>query len=71
MQRRYIMRSDKKFKSKVMRAANKIHNAGGCDAADEYSRGYDDAISLALLIFMEETGFVIEDIVDYEEDEKI
>ena len=64
------MRSDKKFKSKVMRA-NKIHNAGGCDAADEYSRGYDDAISLALLIFMEETGFVIEDIVDYEEDEKI
>ena len=71
MQRRFIMRSDKEFKSKVMRAANKIHNAGGCDAADEYSRGYDDAISLALLIFMEETGFVIEDIVDYEEDEKI
>ena len=28
------MRSDKEFKSKVMRAANKIHNAGGCDAAD-------------------------------------
>ena len=54
-----------------MRAAKKIHNAGGCDAAVEYSRGYDDAISLALLILMEETGFVIEDIVDYEEDEKI
>jgi hypothetical protein len=33
------MRSDKKFKSKVMRAATKIHNAGGCDAAVEYSRG--------------------------------
>ena len=28
------MRSDIEFKSKVMRAANKIHNAGGCDAAD-------------------------------------
>lgn len=33
------MRSDKEFKSKVMIAANKIHNAGGCDTADEYSRG--------------------------------
>ena len=65
------MRSDKEFKSKVMRAANKIHNAGGCDATDEYSRGYDEAISLALFILTEETGFVIEDIVDYEEDEKI
>ncbi len=30
------MRSDKEFKSKVMRAAKKIHNAGGCDAADEF-----------------------------------
>jgi hypothetical protein len=65
------MRSDKKFKSKVMRAAKKIHNAGGCDATDEYSRGYDEAILLALFILTEETGFVIEDIVDYEEDEKI
>lgn len=31
----------------------------------------DDAISLALLILMEETEFVIEDIVDYEVDEKL
>ncbi|MDE7183554.1 MAG: hypothetical protein K2O40_03545 [Lachnospiraceae bacterium] len=55
------MRSDKEYKSKVMRAANKMHNAGGCGAADEYSEGYDDAISLALLILMEEIGFVIHD----------
>ena len=63
------MRSDKEFKSKVMRAANKIHNAGGCDAADEYSRGYDEAVTLALNILLEETGYVIEDILDYGEDE--
>ena len=52
----------------IKRIAKKIHEAGGCDAKDEYSRGYDAAIAVALDIILEETGFVIEAILDYEED---
>ena len=54
----------------VKRAAKKIHEAGGCDAKDEYSKGYDDAITVALNILLEETGFTIEDVLDYKEDEE-
>lgn len=51
----------------VRKAARRIHEAGGCDAKDEYSRGYDDAVMLALNILLEETGYVVEDILDYGE----
>lgn len=33
---------------------------------DEYSNGYDTAISAALNILLRETGYTIEDILDYE-----
>lgn len=56
-------------KSFVIKVAKRIHEAGGCDATDEYSKGYDDAVTLALNILLEETGYVIEDILDYGEDE--
>ena len=46
-------------KSSVWKAARRIHEAGG----------YDDAVTLALSILLEETGYVIEDILDYGEDE--
>ena len=48
----------------IKRVGRKIHEAGGCDAEDDYSRGYDDAITLALSILLEETGYDIEDIID-------
>lgn len=48
----------------VKRAIKRIHYAGGCDAQDEYSKGYDDAITLALNILLEETGYVFEGILD-------
>ena len=54
----------------VKKAAKRIHEAGGCDAKDDYSRGYDDAITAALDILLEQTGYVIEDILDYEEDKE-
>lgn len=40
------MISDDNFVSvdPVKNAAEKIHEAGGCYATDEYSRGYDDAV---------------------------
>ena len=66
------MTTDDNFVSadSVKKAAKKIHEAGGCDATDEYSRGYDDAVTTALNILLEETGYVIEDIPDYGEDKE-
>ena len=60
------MKPDREFTSRVKMAAKRIHIAGGCDAKNEYSKGYD-AITLALDILLEETGYVIEDIIDYGE----
>lgn len=54
----------------VKRAAKRMHYAGGCDAEDDYSKGYDDAITIAIDILLEETGYCIEEILDYEEDEE-
>ena len=64
------MMADEKFVTadSVKKAAKRIHEAGGCDATDEYGRGYDDAVTLALDILLEETGYVIEDIIEYGED---
>lgn len=74
---RYCMNKDNKNFNEdyvsgrlVKRAIRKIHNAGGCDAQDEYSKGYDAAIELALDILLEETGYTIEEILDYEEDKE-
>lgn len=66
------MTSDDNFIStdSVKKAAKRIHEAGGCDATDEYGRGYDDAVTLELEILLEETGYVIEDILDYGEDKE-
>lgn len=51
----------------IRKVAKRIHSVGGCDAEDEYGRGYDDGITAALNILLEETGYVIEDILDHEE----
>ena len=47
----------------IKRIGRRLHEAGGCDAEDDYSRGYDDAITLALNILLEETGYDIEDVI--------
>ena len=67
------MMADEKFVTadSVKKAAKRIHEAGGCDATDEYGRGYDDAVTLALDILLEETGYVIEDIIDHGEDRRL
>ncbi len=55
----------RKYSGKVIkRIGRRIHEAGGCDAEDDYGRGYDDAITRALNILLEETGYNIEDIID-------
>lgn len=39
-----------KFKKRVLRA---IHEIGGCDAADEWSKGYDDGVNDAYKVVEE------------------
>ena len=65
------MMADEKYVTAdlVKKVAKRIHEAGGCDATDEYGRGYDDAVTLVLDILPEGTGYVIEDNIDYNEDE--
>lgn len=61
----WIAKIKRKYSRKVIkRIGRKIHEAGGCDAEDDYSRGYDDAITLALNILLEETGYDIEEIIE-------
>lgn len=50
---------------RIKKAACRIHMAGGCDAADEYAKGYDDAIALALDILFQEAGLTFDDVMDY------
>lgn len=41
-----------------------IHEIGGCDASDDYSKGYDDGITAALSKITEVTGVSIEDVLE-------
>ena len=42
----------------IKRIGKRIYDAGGCDATDDYGQGYDDAITLALNILLEEEKVV-------------
>lgn len=42
----------------------KLHGVGGCDATDDWAKGWDQAISVALCIVKKETGIGIEDVLE-------
>lgn len=42
----------------------RLHGAGGCDAQDDYSKGWDAAITEAIGIVENETGINIEEVLD-------
>lgn len=50
---------------RIKKAIYRIHEAGGCDAADEYGKGYDDAIVVAVNILLDEFGLAFEDVEDH------
>ena len=52
----------------IKKSAKKLHEAGGCDAQDDYSRGWDTGITEALDILLSATGYTIEEVLDYEEE---
>lgn len=43
---------------------SRLHEAGGCDAQDDYSKGWDEAITEAIRIVEEETGTRIEEVLE-------
>ena len=51
-------------KKKAKRILLRLHAAGGCDAQDDYSKGWDEAITEAIKIVEEETGIRIEEVLD-------
>ncbi|MCX4340019.1 MAG: hypothetical protein OSJ72_10280 [Lachnospiraceae bacterium] len=51
-------------KKKAKRILLRLHEAGGCDAQDDYSKGWDEAITEAIKIVEEETGIRIEEVLD-------
>lgn len=53
--------------SVIKEAAKKIHEAGGGNAQDDYSRGWDAAIAEALNILLTSTGYTIEEVLEHEE----
>lgn len=52
------------MEDKVKNALLGLHNAGGCDAEDEYAQGWDAAIDEAIRIVEKETGIKIADVLD-------
>ena len=42
----------------------RLHQTGGCGATDEYSKGWDDAITEAIRIVEEELGVSISEVLD-------
>jgi len=51
-------------KKKAKRILLQLHEAGGCDAQDDYSKGWDEAITEAIRIVEKETGIRIEEVLD-------
>lgn len=52
------------MEEKAKRILLRLHNAGGCGAQDDYSKGWDEAITEAIRIVEEETGTRIEEVLD-------
>lgn len=50
---------------RIKKAAWRIHEAGGCDATDQYGQGFDDAIVVAVNSLLDEFGLTFEEIEDY------
>ena len=42
----------------------KLHNIGGCDAKDDYDKGWDRAITSAIEIVEEETGVKLDSLLE-------
>lgn len=49
---------------RIKRILFQLHSAGGCDAQDDYFKGWDEAITEAIRIVEKESGIGIEEVLD-------
>lgn len=52
------------LKERAKETLLRLHNIGGCDAQDEYSKGWDEAITEAIKEVERVTGVSIEEALD-------
>lgn len=50
--------------AEVKRILLRLHEVGGCDAQDDYSKGWDEAITEAIKIVENETRIKIGEVLD-------
>lgn len=50
-------------RNKMLEILKRIHEAGGCDAADEYSKGWDAAITEIIRIVEDATGISVDEAI--------
>ena len=53
----------KKHEEQALQILRELHKAGGCDAADDFSKGWDEAIGEAIKIVSNITKISIEDAI--------
>lgn len=60
-----LAKTEKKgMEEKIKRILSQLHSAGGCGAQDDYSKGWDKAITEAIRIVEKETSIGIGEVLD-------
>lgn len=59
----------KKHEENALEILRELHKVGGCDAKDDFSNGWDEAITEAIRIVERITGISVEDAIWQQEGE--
>jgi len=59
----FIEQENALLRETLKRIVKRIFDAGGCDGADDYDRGWDMAICEALRIIEDESGVTVSEIL--------
>ena len=60
----FLLEENALLRETIKRIVRKVHELGGTDANEEYSKGWDNAIGCSLKIIEEETGVSIDEILN-------
>lgn len=61
----FLVDENKRLRNVIREIAQDIHDAGGCDAGDDYSEGWDNAIAQSLSIIETKSGVTIDEILEH------
>lgn len=59
----FLLEENEVLRNTLRRIVQAIHDAGGSDACDDYSKGWDAAIAESLSIIEQESGVTIDEIL--------